>query len=76
MKKASSPRPAYLGVLGFKSENELTNHITGAIQEAVREKKGETLPVTVSAAAEAFGITPKPIIEEMPRDGAIQFFIE
>lgn len=73
MKKASSPRPAYLDVLGFKSEDDLTNHITGAIREVIREKRGESLPVTVSAAAEAFGIMPKPIIEEMPRDGAIQF---
>ena len=73
MKKGISLRPAYLDVLGFKSEDELTHHITCAIQRAIRDQRGEIIPVAVSAAAQAFGIRPDPIMGAMPRDGAIQF---
>ena len=73
MSKPASPRPVYLSVLGFQSEDELINHVTGEIQTAIRIQRGDIIPVAVSAAAQAFDVRPDPIIGEMPRNGSIQF---
>lgn len=73
MTKATSPRRVYLDILGFQSTDELANHITLAIREAIRDQRGDIIPVAVSAAAHAFGIRPEPTFGEPAREGAIQF---
>lgn len=73
MSAPGSSRQRYLAVLGFRSEGELVTYVTGSIRRAIREQRGDIIPVAVSAAAQAFDVRPEPIVAVMPRDGAIQF---
>ena len=73
MRKSASPRPAYLDVLGFRSEDEMVTHVTCTIRRAIRDQRGDIIPVAVSAAAQVFNVKPEPIMVAMPRDGAMRF---
>ena len=71
--KSSSVRSLYLRTLGFESRQGIEHDVTNRLANAIREKRGDSLPVRLSGTLEDFLIDSQPRWNDAIPHGRLEF---